>query len=292
MKKNKWVPLFCAAIFLCFIPMLIGSAKEEEKLDGHEVARRSNFRPGYKKDESTALQMKIIDAHGKARIREFIRYQKSFKSGKKTLMKFLYPNDIKDTGTLNEEVRNKDDIQYLYLPAAKKLRRVSIKKQSWMGSDFNYEDLMEEELEDFHYELIGEDIFDGYECYVYSMIPKSTDKSIYGKQIRWVHKKDYLPTKREIYDKEGRLLKVITFTDFRETSIRGVSYAWIIKVENMQDKHRTEIFRRWIYLDSGIDSDYLSTRNLEKSVDFYSQPKDLWKIWRAAMAEQPNKTVA
>lgn len=270
--------------FALFFNVQNAAAVSSEPFDAREIARLSQERY-VGDDSSTALTMKLINARGEIRPREFLRYQIETDSGKITLLKFLKPADIKDTGTLNVEIKGKDDLQHLYLPAAKKLRRVSAKNQSWVGSDFSYEDLQEIEVDDYRYEAVGAEVLDGFDCYVYTMEPLESDNSVYGKQVRWVTKGTYVPIKIEYYEKNGRLLKTTYASDIR--GIEGAQYAWHVVCENAQDGHRTELDRIWIVLNQNLGEGIFTTRHLEKSIEFYDQPKNIWNLWKTAASSEP-----
>ncbi len=266
------------------VPPAVVSKKKEKPLTGREVAHRAENRPGYKSDESTALIMRLINPKGQVRARQFVRYQRKIEGeGKKTLMKFSTPSDIKDTGTLNEEVVGGNDRQHLYLPAAKKLRRVHLKQQSWLGSDFKYEDIMEIEFDDYRYTLLDSDSFQGHPCYRYEMVPIEEGHSIYGRQIRWVRKDGYLPVKNEYFSKEGKPVKVTEFTNIKKTR-SGIPYAWRIVARSLENGHRTEITRLWLFLDSGLPKRYVSTRFLTNSIKSYQHPKNMWEVWKDSLA--------
>lgn len=258
------------------------TAAEGEALTARDVAWKAKNRPGYQEDESTALKMRLTNREGKVREREFVRYQNKDENGKRTLMKLTYPNEIRDTGTLNAEQPEGDDVQHLYLSALRKLRRVSAKGDSWMGSDFSYEDLMETKPDNFNYGELRTEMLDGHECYVYEKTPKSSGDSIYSKQVDWVRKEGFLPVKTLFFDKHGKELKVTEYTDMRPTNVPGVTYAWRIACRNLQDGHHTEMLRQWLFLDSKMDPEYTTTKILEKSVNTYNHPPNMWEIWETA----------
>ncbi len=262
-------PVFILAA--SFFLIAVSVSADEAALTGRQLAELEKNRPIYNHDDATALQMRLVDREGRVRIREFVRYQMKFPEGKKTLTKFLYPDDIRDTGTLNMEVKGEDDIQYLYLPAAQKLRRISGKSQSWVGSDFAYQDIMETDLDDYTFENLGVETVDGYECYKYAQTPVSPDKSIYGREVHWIRKDVHVPVKKELYDKQGKLWKIIHAKVWRDVPV-GTPYAWVVICQNMQDGHKTVNIRRWVELDVGLDPSDLSTGNLQKSASFYGRP--------------------
>ena len=112
-------------------------------------------------DNSTSdMEMILIDKNKKKRIRKIKVYTKD--KGKDTLrlMFFQYPADVKDTGFLTYDYDNpdKDDDQWLYLPALRKTKRIasSDKSGSFMGSDLNYSDMTKRNLEDYDFTLMKE----------------------------------------------------------------------------------------------------------------------------------------
>ncbi|MCO6431158.1 MAG: outer membrane lipoprotein-sorting protein [Deltaproteobacteria bacterium] len=272
--KNK-LTVFAVSI-LCAAHAIASASAQE--LSAREIAERTKNRPGYIHDEVTALAMDLINSSGQTRSRRFLRYQGKTGNGKDTLIKFLAPADIENTGTLNIEVRDDDDTQYLYLPAARKLRRISTanKDQSWVGSDFSFEDLEELDLDKFDFGLDSPEVIEGHDCFKYWMKPKDEDDSIYGKQVHWVKKQGFLPIRADYYEKDGTLLKRIFYRDLRDTS--KITYAWTIVVENVKDSHRTELRREWLLIDTGLPEHLLSTRQLEAPISNYKHPGNLWQL--------------
>ncbi|MCM8775826.1 MAG: outer membrane lipoprotein-sorting protein [Candidatus Omnitrophica bacterium] len=273
--------LFFWMTVLAFLLPVTGLAQEETPT-AREIAKRTEER-NLGDTMISAIEMLLINAQGQVRRREFVVYRKEFPDGERTLYKFLYPDDIKNTATLNIEVPQKDDIQYLYVPAAKKIRRISTKNQSWLGSEIYYEDLEEVDLDHWKFELLGSETIDGFDCWIFSQTPVDPDDSMYGKIIRSVRKSDYVPMKRIHYDKNGDLFKYVWMKNWIETD--GVFYSWHNISMNMKDYHRTVINRRWIILNHEIPDDFFTTRFAEKSIDFYDRPKNMKKMWSEAIAQ-------
>lgn len=277
-------------IYLCLIGITAlainfgrqpGFAEEKEfsdGLSGHTLAQNSNERY-VAHDEATELWMLLINSRGEIRTRRFLRLRKNFPGHKRVLLKFISPEDIRDTGFLNEErPKEKYDTQFLYLPAVKKLRRISAanKEQRWVGSDFFYEDIQEIKFDDWNYRRLDDDFFDNYPCYVVEWLPKPDTETVYGKEIYWYRKEGYLPVRIDYYDKKGKLWKRVTFYDLRYN--QGVWFAWIIKMEDFEANHRTEMYRRWVFFDTQIPDDYFMTRGIERNVASYAHPPDIWEI--------------
>ncbi|MFQ6116110.1 MAG: outer membrane lipoprotein-sorting protein, partial [bacterium] len=91
------------------------------------------------RDERVELTMKLINRKGKERVRKVSQVTMTDASdNQKSLIRFLSPADVKGTRLLTIEHSNRDDDQWLYLPALKKVRRISASDQSdnFMGTDF------------------------------------------------------------------------------------------------------------------------------------------------------------
>lgn len=257
---------------------LMPEAQFSDNLSGYEIAKNSHERY-IANDESTELWMLLINSRGQMRIRKLLRFRKSFPDHKRVVLKFIHPEDIRDTGFLNEEKpKEKYDTQFLYLPAIKKLRRISAanKEQRWVGSDFFYEDIQEIKLNDWDYRRLDDDIFDDFPCYVVEWLPKQNTETVYGKEIYWYRKEGYLSVRIDYYDKNGNLWKRATAYDLRYN--QEVWVAWRLKIEDFDANHKTELYRRWIFFDTKLPDDYFTTRSIEKNVSSYTHPVNLWEM--------------
>ncbi|HDJ33504.1 MAG TPA: outer membrane lipoprotein-sorting protein [Bacteroidetes bacterium] len=85
----------------------------------------------------------------------------------------------------------------------------SMMSQGWMGSDYTNDDILRESsiVDDYTHEIIGEETIEGRACYKIKLIPREDAAVVWGYQIRWIDKKDYLMLKVELYDEEGYLVR-------------------------------------------------------------------------------------
>ena len=98
----------------------------------------------YEGDDSQAiLNMELINKNGKKRIREILFWTLERGDEDKSMMYFLKPPADKGVSFLTWEHKKQDDDQWLYLPALKRVKRISAadKSKSFMGTDFSYNDL-------------------------------------------------------------------------------------------------------------------------------------------------------
>jgi len=85
----------------------------------------------------------------------------------------------------------------------------SMMSQGWMGSDYTNDDILKESsvVNDYHHEIVGEEEYDGRICYKINMVAKEDAAVIWGHQLRWIDKKDFLFLKSELYDEDGYLVR-------------------------------------------------------------------------------------
>ena len=172
------------------------------------------------KDSKSDMTMTLINSNNQKRERKIKMITLEKKSGNKSLMTFLSPADVKGTKFLNYEHINKDDDQWLYLPALKRVKRIASKNKSgsFMGSEFSYEDLSSFSVKKYIFK--GEakiETLAGKKVYVGERKPVSKNSG-YTKQISWVDTKTYLIKKVEYYDRKRELLKTAFFEDYKKIS--------------------------------------------------------------------------
>jgi len=93
----------------------------------------------------------------------------------------------------------------------------SMMSQGWMGSDYTNDDILRESsvVNDYIHEIVGEENIAGRICYKIKMTAREDASIIWGKQIRWIDKKDFLVLKAELYDEDDYLVRTETGTDIK-----------------------------------------------------------------------------
>lgn len=278
---NPFKPCWVLALLL---PVVAHAAGIAASLSPEETVRREEQR--YKgEDMVSILAMTLTNSDGKVRRRELVWYHTRSAGISKDLQKFYYPQSIKDIATLKEEVKNEEDRQFLYLPAAKKMRRVSGKNQSWVGSDLIFEDLQEIKIDDWTYRSLGTTKIDGFDCSMVEMTPKPGADSAYSKRINYIRTDgSFYPGKVEFFDKSGKLLKALHNSDVRDHD--GALYSTLLTVNNVQDKHKTELERLWIRVNTKFPDAIMTTRQMEKSVDAFELPAGITAVMREIAAKR------
>jgi outer membrane lipoprotein-sorting protein len=211
---------------------------------GLEIMKEQERRHQAKSEESR-IKVTLVDPSGKEKERELEIVSSRDQAGlSRVLLKFLGPPDIRNTGLLTwEQPADKEDDQWLYLPATRTPKRIasSSKKNAFMGTDLAYEDLRPEDLDAHTYNVLREEDLGGQKCWVIEALP-STDKekleSGYGKRVFWVRQDLHLTVQTEFYNKSDKLFKKATLSDLADVG-GGVWRAKTVRVETLDRKTAT-----------------------------------------------------
>lgn len=189
---------------------------DEEK--GLAIAVEADKRDQGWSDQATTMKMILRNSQGAESTREIRGKTLEIKDdGDKSLTIFDTPRDVKGTAFLSFTHALESDEQWLYLPALKRVKRISSSNKSgpFMGSEFAYEDISSQEVAKYKYKFIRDDKFNGRDVFVIERYPQYK-KSGYTKQISWVDKKMYQPLKIDFYDRKKSLLKTLTQHDYKQ----------------------------------------------------------------------------
>ena len=137
--------------------------------------------------------------------------------GNKSLFVFDEPRDVQGTSFLVYSHRDEDDEQWLYLPALRRVKRISSANRSgsFMGSEFAYEDLTTQEVEKFTYRYLRDEPCGELTCTVTERTPVD-DKSGYRRQVVWRDTDERRVWKVEYYDRKDDHLKTLTMDNYEQ----------------------------------------------------------------------------
>jgi len=243
----KKLILFLGSIL--FISVFIVSSYA---LTGDEVLKKVD-EALVRNNQVANLTMTLTDKNGIKQSREIQLFQKE---GGKRLIKFLKPADVKGVGFLSLP----NDEMYIYMPVLGKVRRIAshVKNQSFMGTDFSYEDIGGEKVsEGNNIKSFKEE--EGSYLIEFSSTKKDASYS-FVKMI--INKETFIPSKTEFYDKAGKLCKVML-----NQNVEKVDGKWVakeIKMTNVKEDHNTVLKMTNMSFDDSISDDVFTQRNLQK----------------------------
>ena len=137
--------------------------------------------------------------------------------GDKSLFVFDQPRDVQGTALLTHGHLTAQDDQWLYLPALKRVKRISSSTRtgSFMGSEFSYEDMSNPEVEKYTYRFLREEPCGDLICTVNEQVPVDR-KSSYSRQLVWQDKEHLRTWMVHYYDRKNSHLKTLVFAGYRQ----------------------------------------------------------------------------
>ncbi len=259
MKLKREIPALVAAVLL----MTIAYAAQAKDDRGFEIAARSDRTDLGFGDSEVELKMVLRNAAGQEATRalRIATLEKPDESvGDKSLVVFDTPRDIEGTALLSHAKILDPDDQWLYLPALKRVKRISSSNKSgpFVGSEFAFEDFTAIELNKFSYTYVGEVPCGDLTCDVLERTPRY-ENSGYTKLISWVDQADYQIRKVEFYDRRGDLLKVLELKDYRNYD--GIWRAHTLSMSNVQTNKQTDLLYGDYTFDNGLaENDFVKGR--------------------------------
>jgi outer membrane lipoprotein-sorting protein len=225
---------------------------------GLQIAQEADKRNDGFGDSKAELKMILRNKNGQESTR-FIR-NKTLEvkgDGDKSLVIFDEPRDVKGTAFLSFTHATGPDDQWLYLPALKRVKRISSNNKSgpFMGSEFAFEDISSQEVEKYTYKYLRDEVYEGMECYVIERYPVDP-KSGYSKQIVWYDKEEYRQLKIDSYDRKGSLLKTLTSHGFQKYNDKFWRQNEMKMVNHITGKSTDLIFSNYVFSNGFSDRDF------------------------------------
>lgn len=215
-------------------------------------------------DDNMSSKNRVFESdmviHGKRRSRTIT--SKSYSEGDdKAMTEYLAPE--REEGT--KMLKLKDQL-WIYSPSSDRTILISghMLKQSVMGSDLSYEDMMEDRIltEIYNATVEGEEQFEDRNCWVLELIAKVDDASYFKRKI-WVDQERFIPLKEELYAKSGQLLKKTTLSDVKKVDGRWFPHK-INYRDMLKDGEGTDFVMRNIQFDVDIPEHIFTKASLTK----------------------------
>ncbi len=242
---------FVRATSIAALILLVGSVAWADKAVDYVHKVDKNMQAG--KDLTAVSKTTIISAGGTKET----RVMKMYRKGQKKIFFFISPPGVKGVAFLSLS----DDKMYLYMPAFKKVRRIasSAKGGNFMGTDMAYEDMATTDYtKKYNAKLISED---AKEAHILMTAKPGTDAA-YSKMEATIDKVHWLRKYSKVYDKSGKLLKIMKMTNVKV--IDGYVVPTHIEIKNVQTNHQTIIDQSDIHFDTGLKDSLFSKRRLSR----------------------------
>ncbi len=247
MKKNTAL----IAMLFSIVPTLFGQYP-----DGKEILDRISDNMT---SENRIFTSKMI-IHGRRGDRTI--ESKTWSEGEdKSYTEYLSP--AREEGTKMLKI---GDLLWIYSPSTDRTIQISghMLRQSVMGSDLSYEDMMEDPVLIHHYtpKVTGEEDLAGVSVWLLELTAFDENVSYFKRKL-WVDKNKYVPLKEELYAKSGRLLKKTTLSDIKKTDGRWFPTKVVFK-DMLNSGDGTEFIMEDIKFNQDIPEYIFSKASLRK----------------------------
>ena len=227
---------------------------------GHEIAKRLDAKD---KPKNMVSRTSMVLTNSKGKTRNSVMITKTMDNSRCQLFWFLEPKDDRGVSFLKIEHDDRDDEMRIWLPAFKRVRRISASKKgdSFMGSDLSYEDMTSRSLDENEYKRLDDDVIDGRDCFVLKVTPTTSLKSSYSRHKLWIVKDDLYTVKEESYDKRKKLKKEKSFSYIKIDNYDIMSK---ISVKDVQKNHRTDISFEQVKVDTDMSEKIFQEKSLKR----------------------------
>jgi Outer membrane lipoprotein-sorting protein len=266
------LPRRCALAFIALLVARGGApALAAEALTARAIMERVDARDDGD-HSSQDLEMVLIDKRGTQRIRKLRAYGRDVGVDEQSILFFVSPADVEDTGFLTYDYKDpaRDDDQWLYLPALSRTKRIATadKSGSFMGSDFSYADMTKRPLGHYRYTLMKELEIDGQPVWQIESVPtteQERDETGYEKSISFVRQDNFVVVRSVHWVKKGSRLKY-----FDVKKLEQIDGIWVATEMQMSTRkgdetlHRTLLSATNVHFGQKQRDDFFSVRQLEK----------------------------
>ncbi len=153
-----------------------------------------------------------------------------------------------------------------WVPSIERIIKIapSMLSQSWMGSDFTNDDLINQSsiVVDYQHTLVGEDAFDGDKVWKIDAVAKPDAPVVWNKVSLWISQDTYLQRKIEFYDEFDVLVNVMTTFDIKV--LGGRTVATRMEMQPMDNPgNKTVLTTHQAQFDFNIDDDFFSQQQMK-----------------------------
>ncbi len=217
-REGRLLPWACL-LLIALLPLTAAPQSPAEQ-KGLAIAQEADRRDLGFGDSAAVLQMVLKNAHGQTSTRKLRMNTLEVPDegdGDKILSVIESPPDVHGTALLTYTHVNEQDDQWLYLPALKRVKRISSANKSgpFLGSEFAYEDLASQEVAKYTHRYLRDEPCGELQCFVVERVPVYRHSG-YTRQLTWIDHAEYRFWKVDFYDRKNDLLKTLTFSDYRQ----------------------------------------------------------------------------
>lgn len=225
-------------------------------------------------NRSQDMEMILIDKRGNERVRKLRSWGRDEGADEYSILFFTAPADVEDTGflTYDYDDAERDDDQWLYLPALSRTKRIasSDKSGSFMGSDFSFADMTDRPLDEYEYTLMGEKEVGGHKTWQIQAVPTTDrEKKETGmeKSVVFIRQDNFVVVRSVAWMKKGKRLKYMEVKSLEQ--VDGIWVATELQMTTKKGKqtlHKTVLRFSNTRFNQDVDPEIFTVRTLEKGL--------------------------
>ena len=195
-----------------------GRAADSPEEQGLKIATEARERQKGFGNFTASLAMTLRNRRGQESHRKVrLKVIEVEDDGDRTLFVFDRPRDVRGTAFLVHAHKKDPDDQWLYLPALKRVKRISSSNQSgsFMGSEFSYEDMGAVEVEKFTHRYLRDEPCGDLQCAILERVPTSGDSG-YSRQLVWLDREELRTIQIQYFDRRNAHLKTMVAEGYKQ----------------------------------------------------------------------------
>jgi hypothetical protein len=201
--------------------------------DARQIVEESQRR-GRSNSQRYEGVLEVVAANSKVSKKTWVSRRLGSYGNSKSIISFTAPAEVKGVALLVVNHPDRASDQWMWTPSIGRDRRIALQDRStrFFGTDFSFEDLEERDVNQFDYQLTGEEAVEGAPCWRIESRPKQSKSSQYNLTRVWIRKDNYVAVRFDSYIKE-QLVRSL-----RETEIQNVQGIWTPRRLEMTDLRR------------------------------------------------------
>src|SRR5262245_15357682 len=184
--------------------------------------------------------LQVFEAKGRVSDKRWTLERLGSHGDSRAILKFTAPAEVKGVALLIVNHPDRASDQWMWTPAIERDRRIALQDRStrFFGTDFSFEDLEERDVNQYDYQLLGDETVDGAPCWKIQSVPKERKSSQYTRSVVWVRKDNYSFARIESYVKDA-VVRRLDYSDIQ--NVQGIWTARRLEMTDLRRGSRTRL---------------------------------------------------
>ena len=217
--------------------LLVLAAPAVTAQDARQIVAEVQKRSRVESQQYTG-RLQVFDSANRASEKGWTYARVGSHGASKVIIRFTTPAEVKGVALLVVNYPERASDQWMWTPAINRERRVATqdRRSRFFGTDFSFEDLEERDLDQYDYQLQGEETLEGEACWKIAATPRAGKRSQYTRSTYWVRKNTYTYVRIENFDGD-KLIRRLKYRQIEK--IQDIWTARALEVEDLVRKSRT-----------------------------------------------------